>query len=168
MQSGCATALVLNKWDLPGSSTSSTSAPVWRRKLRLRPRVLTASATTGRNVARVLAEAIALGDRAARAHPDAGAQPLPRGPRGDAPAAGARRAIASSCSTWPRSAMRPPRFAVQVNHRRRLTRDYAYFLENRLRARYRLEGVPLVIDFAERGQRRVRADAADRRARGAS
>src|SRR3982074_1202585 len=51
--------------------------------------------------------------------------------------------------------VRPPRFAVQVNHRRRLTRDYAYFLENRLRARYRLEGVPLVIDFVEGGQRRA-------------
>ena len=34
-------------------------------KLRLRPRVLTASAKTGRNVARLLTEAIALGDRMA-------------------------------------------------------------------------------------------------------
>ena len=32
-------------------------------------------------------------------------------------------------------------------------RDYAYFLENRLRERYRLEGVPLVIDFADRERR---------------
>jgi len=42
---------------------------------------------------------------------------------------------------------RPPRFAIQVSDRSRLTRDYAYFLENRLRERYGLEGVPLVIDF---------------------
>jgi GTP-binding protein len=41
----------------------------------------------------------------------------------------------------------PPRFAVQVNNRGLVTRDYAYFLENRLRERYRLQGVPLVIDF---------------------
>ena len=41
----------------------------------------------------------------------------------------------------------PPRFAVQVNDRSRVTRDYAYFLENRLRDRYGLQGVPLVIDF---------------------
>ena len=34
-----------------------------------------------------------------------------------------------------------------------LTRDYAYFIENRLRERYALEGIPLVIDF-------VRAQAA--------
>ena len=38
--------------------------------------------------------------------------------------------------------MRPPRFSIQVNSRARVTRDYAYFIENRLRERYRLEGVP--------------------------
>ena len=48
---------------------------------------------------------------------------------------------------------RPPRFAIQVNSRVRVTRDYAYFLENRLRARYGMQGVPLIIDFVERGQR---------------
>ncbi len=53
---------------------------------------------------------------------------------------------------------RPPRFAIQVNSRARVTRDYAYFLENRLRARYGMDGVPLIIDFVERGQRgRARA-----------
>ena len=49
--------------------------------------------------------------------------------------------------------VRAPRFAIQVNSRTRVTRDYAYFLENRLRARLGMEGVPLVIDFVERGQR---------------
>ena len=48
---------------------------------------------------------------------------------------------------------RPPRFAIQINSRARVTRDYAYFVENRLRARYGMDGVPLVIDFVERGQR---------------
>ena len=44
----------------------------------------------------------------------------------------------------------PPRFAIQVNSRQRVTRDYAYFVENRLRERYALEGVPVIIDFVER------------------
>ena len=35
---------------------------------------------------------------------------------------------------------RPPRFAIQVNSRARVTRDYAYFIENRLRARYGMDG----------------------------
>ena len=44
----------------------------------------------------------------------------------------------------------PPRFAVQVSDRGLITRDYAFFLENRLRERYGLEGVPLVIDLKGR------------------
>ena len=35
----------------------------------------------------------------------------------------------------------------------RVLRDYAYFIENRLRERYRLEGVPAIIDFVEREER---------------
>ena len=48
---------------------------------------------------------------------------------------------------------RPPRFR-SVNNRDKLTRDYAYFVENRLRERYALDGIPLIIDFDERKQRR--------------
>ena len=51
---------------------------------------------------------------------------------------------------------RPPRFAIQVNSRKRVTRDYAYFIENRLRERYGMDGVPLIIDFDERKSRRGR------------
>jgi len=62
--------------------------------------------------------------------------------------------------------VRPPRFAISVNARNRLSRDYAYFVENRLRARYRLEGVPLVIDFVERrSDGRQSRDARNRGAR---
>ena len=43
--------------------------------------------------------------------------------------------------------VRPPRFSVHVNDRSLLTRSYGFFLENRLRERYGLEGVPLVIDY---------------------
>jgi GTP-binding protein len=55
---------------------------------------------------------------------------------------------------------RPPRFAIQVNSRNRVTRDYAYFVENRLRERYGFAGVPLIIDFNERKQRRSEIRAA--------
>jgi len=55
-----------------------------------------------------------------------------------------------------RELQRPPRFAIQINSRARVTRDYAYFVENRLRERYRLEGVPVIIDFVERNERRAR------------
>jgi GTP-binding protein len=49
--------------------------------------------------------------------------------------------------------VRPPRFAIQVNSRNRVTRDYAYFVENRLRSRFGMDGVPLIIDFNERQSR---------------
>jgi GTP-binding protein len=163
MQSGCATALVLNKWDLAGELDLEHERARVAARLRLRPRVLTASATTGRNVARVLAEAIALGDRMRERIPT----PELNRFLGDLVAARqppARQGRRLKLLYMAQVGTRPPRFAVQVNHRNRLTRDYAYFLENRLRARYRLEGIPLVIDFAERGRRRA---AGGRRATGA-
>ena len=90
MKSGCATALVLNKWDItggdqeargPGGGVGAEELDAERarvnQKLRLRPRVLTASAMTGRNIH-------ARADRGARdrrplqaPHPHARAQPLP-------------------------------------------------------------------------------------------
>jgi GTP-binding protein len=163
MQSGCATALVLNKWDLAGELDLEHERARVASRLRLRPRVLTASATTGRNVARVLAEAIALGDRVRERIP------TPELNRFLADLVATRQPPARQGNRlkllyMAQVGVRPPRFAVQVNHRSRLTRDYAFFLENRLRARYRLEGVPLVIDFVERGQRRA---ARGRRATGA-
>ena len=56
------------------------------------------------------------------------------------------------------TAERPPRFSIQVNSRARVTRDYAYYVENRLRERYRLEGVPAIIDFVERDERANHSD----------
>ena len=43
--------------------------------------------------------------------------------------------------------MAPPRFAVEVNDRRLVTRDFGFYVENRLRSEFGLEGVPLIIDF---------------------
>ena len=47
-------------------------------------------------------------------------------------------------------AVRPPRFRFFVNDPGLLTRDYGYWVENRLRDRFELGGVPVVIDFARR------------------
>ena len=82
MKSGCATALVLNKWDLtggegdplgPGGGVGAAELDAERarvnRKLRLRPRVLTASAMTGRHIARLLTEALSIADRASHRIP---------------------------------------------------------------------------------------------------
>jgi GTP-binding protein len=121
--------------------------------------VLTASAKTGRNIERLLVEAIALADRSAGRIPTpqlnrflsdvvAARQPPAGGPRHT----GHRLKLLFMTQTGER----PPRFSIQVNSRARVTRDYAYFIENRLRERYHLEGVPVIIDFVERNERRGR------------
>ena len=46
--------------------------------------------------------------------------------------------------------VRPPRFRVFVNDPGLVTRDYGYWVENRLRERFGLEGVPVSIDFVRR------------------
>ena len=167
MRSGCATALVLNKWDLtggeqealgPGGGVGAAELDAERarvnRKLRLRPRVLTASAKSGRNVGRVLQEALSLADRASHrvATPE-----LNRflGDVTNARQPPARQGHRLKLMYMTQIGTRPPRYQIHVNHRKRLTRDYAYFVENRLRERYALDGIPLIIDFVER-QRRER------------
>jgi len=158
MQSGCATALVLNKWDLTGGEDQPEfdldheRARV-ARKLRLRPRVLTDSARTGRHVQRLLIEAIALADRTS------GRIPTPQLNRFLSEIQEIRQPPAKQNHRLKLIYMtqtdeRPPRFSIQVNSRQRVTRDYAYFIENRMRERYGLDGIPLIIDFVERKERR--------------
>ena len=47
-------------------------------------------------------------------------------------------------------ATRPPRFRFTVNDTGLVTRDYGYWVENELRERFGLEGVPVAIDFRAR------------------
>jgi GTP-binding protein len=157
MRSGCATALVLNKWDIASELDLEHERARAHQKLRLRPKVLTASAKTGRHLERLLVESVGLADRRRNriATPQlnrflsevvAARQPPARGPHGH------RLKLLFMTQT----AERPPRFAIQVNSRARVTRDYAYYLENRMRERFGFDGVPLIIDFVERGERRAR------------
>ena len=154
MRCGCATALVLNKWDLAPELDLDHERARVAQKLRLRPRVLTASAKTGRNVTRLLMEAVALADRRATRIP------TPRLNRALAEAVAARQPPNRQGKRLKmllitQTGVRPPRFSIQINSRQRVTRDYAYYLENRLRQRFGLEGVPLIIDFVERRERRA-------------
>jgi GTP-binding protein len=159
MKAGCATAIVLNKWDLSDGGEEALDHERGRvaDKLRLRPRVLTASAKTGRHVARLLTEAIALGDRMSGRIPTPELNRfLSEAVQARQPPVGTRRGSSQhrlKLIYMTQIGERPPRFAIQVNSRTRVTRDYAYFIENRLRARYAMDGVPLIIDFVERGER---------------
>jgi GTP-binding protein len=124
-----------------------------RRRLRLRPPVLTCSALTGRGVAKLLPRGLELADRRAEriATPELNrfvAEVVAQTPP---PARRGRRLRLYYAAQVGR---RPPRFAIQVNDRRLVSRDWAFHLENRLRETYGLEGVPLVIDFVPHRSRR--------------
>jgi GTP-binding protein len=162
MRSGCATALALNKWDLATDLDLDYERARAHQKLRLRPRVMTVSAKTGRHVERLLVEVVGLADRSRTRIPtpqlnrflsDAAAARQP--PSGAGP-----RDHRLKLLFMAQTGERPPRFSIQVNSRARVTRSYAYYLENRLRERYRMEGIPLVIDFVERSERRGARNAA--------
>ena len=151
MKQKCATVIALNKWDLTQTDLEDAKARV-KQKLRQRPQVMAVSATTGRGLKRLVAEALWLADRAAQWIPtpelnrfvgDLQAKRQPAAVRG-------KRLKIYYMSQFEAG---PPRLAVQVNDRGLVTRDYAYFLENQLRERYGLQGVPLVIDFKTSGGR---------------
>jgi GTPase len=161
MRSGCATVLALNKWDVTRTDLDDAKARA-TRKLRLRPPVLVCSALTGRGVGAVLRQAIALADRSAQriATPELNKfiarvvsdRPPPQ-----------RHGRRLRLYYGAQVGRRPPRFAIQVNDRRLITRDWGFHLENRLREAYGLEGVPLVIDYVPRkGRNNRRAQRAGR------
>jgi GTP-binding protein len=152
MRKRCATLLALNKWDVTRTDLEDAKARVGR-KLRQRPEAIAVSAKTGRGLKRLLARALDLADRAAgwiqtsdlnRFLSDVQAERQPPAVRG-------RRLRMYYAAQFEAA---PPRIAIQVSDRSLLTRDYAYFVENRLRERYGLHGVPLVIDFRQRPRER--------------
>ncbi|HZT92394.1 MAG TPA: ribosome biogenesis GTPase Der [Gaiellaceae bacterium] len=143
-----ATLVVLSKWDI-SQVTIEEVRPELQRRLRQRPDFITVSSKTGRGVSRLLDKVAELYDRyAARVATSAlndfvGELKQLRQP----PAKGARRLnllYAAQVET------RPPRFRVVVNDPGLVTRDYGYWVENQLRDRFGLEGVPVVVDFRRR------------------
>ena len=156
MRSGCATVVALNKWDVSRTDLDDARARALI-KLRLRPPVLTCSALTGRGVAPVLREAVALAEKAASRIPTPKLNKFVAGVVADRPPPqrhGRRLRLYYAAQVG----RRPPRFAIQVNDRRLISREWAFHLENRLRESYELQGVPLVIDYVPRKGRRNRRE----------
>jgi GTPase len=145
MKKKCATVIALNKWDETRTDLEDAKARV-ARKLRQRPQVLAVAAKTGRGLKRLVAEALSLADRSSQWIPTPELNRFLSDLQGvrEPPSVRGKRLRMYYMAQFETN---PPRFAIQVNNRGQVTRDYAYFLENRLRERYRLEGVPLVIDF---------------------
>jgi GTPase len=144
----CSTLVVRSKWDL-SQVTIEEIRPQLARRLRQRPPFITTSATTGRGVTRVLEKVAELYDKHASRVPTAELNRFLAELREarQAPARGTRRL---NLLYGAQVETRPPRFRFTVNDPSLVTRDYAFWVENQLRERFDLEGVPVSIDFRPR------------------
>ncbi len=146
----CATIVVLSKWDV-GQVKVEDVRPRLEQRLRQRPGVVTVSAKTGRGVARLLdrIEELFARSTARIATPELN-RALAELRAARQPPARARRRLNLLYGT--QTQVRPPRFRFFVNDPSLVTRDYGYWVENQLRERFGLEGVPVSIDFVRRSQ----------------
>jgi GTPase len=147
-KAGCATLVVLSKWDVSQIRIEDVR-PELTRRLRQRPPLIAVSAITGRGIGRLVGEVERLFERytsrvstaelnrALRELREARQPPSRNGKR-------LNLLYGSQVQT------RPPRFRLHVNDSRLVTRDYGYWVENELRRRFDLEGVPVSIDFVPR------------------
>ena len=145
-KAGCSTLVVLSKWDTTVVDLQETKGHL-NRRLRQRPPVIAVSAHTGRGLGRLLDHVETLYGKHAgtistpRFNRALGelreARPGPQGARG--------RRLKLMYGT--QTGARPPRFRIFVNAPSLVTRDYGYWVENELRRRFELEGVPVSIDF---------------------
>ncbi|HKT43749.1 MAG TPA: ribosome biogenesis GTPase Der [Gaiellaceae bacterium] len=147
-KAGCATLVVLSKWDATEVKIEEVRGHL-RRRLRQRPPFIAVSAHTGRGLERLLDTVAELFERDTKriATPELNKAIAELGERRQPPSKNGRRLnllYATQVET------RPPRFRVFVNDPALVTRDYGYWVENELRERFGMDGVPVSIDFVRR------------------
>ena len=147
-KAGCATLVVLSKWDITTVDVDDIAERLGG-KLRQRPAMVTTSSVTGRNIDSLLD---AIEELFGRYTSRVGTGALNRamaeiGAARETPRRGRRRLNVLYATQY---RTRPPRFRIVVSDRALVTRDYAYFVENQLRRRLGLEGTPVIIDFKSR------------------
>jgi len=141
----CATVVVLSKWDLAEVRIEDVR-PRIATHLRQRPPVLAISAVTGRGLERLLDTVEDVFSRYAGRIQTAELNRALRELREERQAP-SRRGRRLNLLYGTQVSSRPPRFRLFVSDRSLVTRDYGYWVENELRKRFRLEGVPVSIDF---------------------
>jgi GTP-binding protein len=142
------TLVVLSKWDI-GTVALDDVKPELERRLRQRPPIVAVSAKTGRGVARVLDKVEELFEKhSARISTPELNKFLAELREARQPPA--RRGRRLNLLYGTQTGVRPPRFRLFVNDRSLITRDYGYWVENQLREKFKLQGVPVTIDFVSR------------------
>nr|MDQ3821959.1 ribosome biogenesis GTPase Der [Actinomycetota bacterium] len=143
-----ATLVLLSKWDVTRVTVEDVR-PVLARRLRQRPPFVAVSAKTGRGMGRVLDEVERLFERHTARVPTAELNRF-LGELRSARQPSSRNGKRLNLLYGTQVATRPPRFRFVVNDRRLVTRDYGYWVENQVRERFGLDGVPVSIDFVSR------------------
>jgi GTP-binding protein len=144
----CATLIVLSKWDISEVKIEEVRGQL-RRRLRQRPAFIAVSAQSGRGLDRLLDAVAELFDRSISKVPTPelnNALGELRERRQPPSKNGKRLNMLYAAQIHER----PPRFRIFVNDQGLVTRDYAYWVENELRERFSLDGVPVSIDFVRR------------------
>ncbi|MBA3788271.1 MAG: ribosome biogenesis GTPase Der [Actinobacteria bacterium] len=147
-KAGCSSLVVLSKWDV-NEVTLEDVKPRIESRLRQRPPVIAVSAKTGRGLDRLLDHVVALFEK------HAGRIPTPALNNALAELREARQSPSQrgrrlNLLYGAQVSSRPPRIRIHVNDPGLVTRDYAYWIENELRKRFSLGGVPVSIDFVKR------------------
>jgi GTP-binding protein len=143
------TLVVLSKWDI-GQIALEDVRPRLQAQLRQRPPIVTVSAKTGRGMARLLDRIEQQFSKHTARIPTAELNRFLAELREarESPSRNGRR-LNLLYGTQVRT--RPPRFRFFVNDPGLVTRDYGYWVENKVRERFELEGIPVAIDFVRRG-----------------
>lgn len=144
-KAGCATIVVLAKWDVSTIRLEDVK-PELERRIRQRPPVIAVSAHTGRGLERLLDLVQDVFARYTSRVPTAELNRALRELR-EARQPPGRRGRRLNLLYGAQVSSRPPRFRLFVNDRSLVARDYGFWVENELRRRFRLEGVPVSIDF---------------------
>ena len=144
-KAGCGTIVVLSKWDVTEVRIEDVR-PRLEVRIRQRPPVIAVSAVTGRGLERLLDLIVDVFSRYTRRTPTAELNRALQELR-EARQPPGRRGRRLNLLYGTQVSVRPPRFRLFVNDRSLVTRDYGFWVENELRRRFRLEGVPVSIDF---------------------
>ncbi len=144
----CATLLVMNKWDQAQPDLDHIRGRL-RAKSRQRPPIEVCSAVTGEGLHRLLPAALRLEERYRSRVSTHVLNELLRELAAERPGPrkGNRRL---SLRYLVQTGEAPPSFRLEVNDRSLMTRDYGFWLENRMRQHFDLDGVPLVIEVRTR------------------
>jgi GTP-binding protein len=142
------TLVVASKWDITKVGIEDLR-PRLQDRLKQRPPLVAVSAKTGRGIGRLLDRVEELYDKHI-SRVTTGELNRFLGELRESRQPPSKNGKRLNLLYGTQTQVRPPRFRFFVNDPGLITRDYGYWVENQLRDRFELQGVPVSIDFVRR------------------